>query len=337
MTIHPSDPGAPRAPVPHGGDLEGARQRFPDAPEPLIDLSTGINPVPYPVEPGPAEEFARLPATAALAALQAVAAAAYGADDPAMVVAAPGTQLLINLLPRVLPQPSIAVLGPTYAEHAPAWRDAGTAVHEVTGFDALERHGAVLLCNPNNPDGRRAEPDVLLRLAVRLLVVDEAFAEFDPGLSLVPRLRDGIVVLRSFGKAYGLAGLRLGFAVATPPTAALIRRALGPWAVGGTALRVGRAALADRAWLDASGARLRADAARLDGLLQGAGCLVTGGTPLFRFVQAPDAAGLAVHLGRRGILVRSFADRPGRLRFGLPGPGHWDRLEDAVRGYGHRG
>ena len=138
-------------------------------------------------------------------------------------------------------------------------------------------------------------------------------------------------MLRSFGKAYGLAGLRLGFALAAPALAARIRTALGPWAVSGPALRTGAAALADTAWRDEAGQRLRADSAALDALLHSAGLTVIGGTTLFRLVDTPDAAGWASRLGRAGILVRSFADAPARLRFGLPGtPAEWEQLALAL-------
>ncbi|MFC7608038.1 aminotransferase class I/II-fold pyridoxal phosphate-dependent enzyme [Teichococcus aestuarii] len=243
----------------HGGRLGAARRQFPGAPEPFLDLSTGINPIPWPVPPLPPEAFTRLPEPEAEAALRAVAAAAYGAADPAMVAAAPGTQLLIQLLPRLFPQPALRVLSPTYAEHAACWRAAGTAVAEVASFAALDGPadgpGAALLCNPNNPDGRRYAPEELRALADRmaarggLLVVDEAFAELEPdtpgAAALLPH--PALILLRSFGKSHGPAGVRLGFALAAPERAAAIRAALGPWAVSGPALAIGRAALADTA------------------------------------------------------------------------------------------
>ncbi len=284
--------------------------------------------MPYPFAPPRPESFTRLPEPAALRELQTIAARAYGVADPAMVVAAPGTQLLISLLPRVLPQASVSVLGPTYAEHARSWRQAGAAVREVRRVEELG--AAAVLCNPNNPDGAGVPPAVLLALAERnrLLVIDEAFSDFG-GAGFAPRLRhSGVVVLRSFGKAFGLAGLRLGFALAMPRTAATIRDAVGPWAVGGPALAVGCEALADSGWLARTGTRLQRDAAALDAALAAAGCRVVGGTRLFRLAQAP--AGLFERLGRAGIFVRRFDDRPGYLRFGIPRPDQWPRLRAAL-------
>ena len=202
----------------------------------------------------------------------------------------------------------------------------------------------MVVCNPNNPDGHRTSAQDLLALAKQqaarngLLIVDEAFADFEATDSLAPHLPlPGVIVLRSFGKAYGLAGLRLGFALASPGRAALIRTALGPWAVSGPALHIGAMALQDTAWHNAAAARLRADAAALDRLLARAGLHVLGGTVLFRLAEAADAAGWARRLGRAGILVRSFADAPARLRFGIPGdPAAWNRLAAAL-GVGQAG
>ena len=169
----------------HGGDLDEARRLFPQAPEPWIDLSTGINPIAYPVPALPASLFARLPSPADHRDLEAAAAEAYGAKDAAMVVAAPGTQVLISLLPHLRPRSRVAVLGPTYAEHAHSWRKAGHDVAEIASLDRLDGADVVVVVNPNNPDGRLLERETLLRLAEDLrsgggwLVVDEAFADFD--------------------------------------------------------------------------------------------------------------------------------------------------------------
>jgi cobalamin biosynthetic protein CobC len=322
----------------HGGSLLAARRLFPGAPEPIIDLSTGINPYPWTMPELSPEVFTRLPEPADVQALEEAAAAAYGAADPALVAAAPGTQILISLLPRLFPLRSVAVASPTYTEHAAAWRAAGARVTELPVPDGTEADGLVL-CNPNNPDGRRHAPELLLRRADRLaargglLVVDEAFADLEPEpLSLAPFLpHPAVIVLRSFGKTYGLAGLRLGFALAAPDRAAAIRAALGPWAVSGPALAAGPAALRDHAWRDTAAARLQADAARLDRLLTDAGLAVVGGTSLFRLAEGEHAPLLFQRLGRAGILVRRFPERPAWLRFGVPGSAEaWDRLRRAL-------
>ena len=190
-----------------------------------------------------------------------------------------------------------------------------------------------VLCNPNNPDGRRWPAEALLAIArkVGLLLVDEAFIDLEADVeSCVPRLSENvrILVLRSFGKPYGLAGLRVGFAFAAPTLAARLRPVLGPWPVSGAALAIAPPALLDGTWRRAAIARCPAEAGRLDAWLSHAGLRVLGGTTLFRLAETPDAAGWCERLGRAGILVRPFARAPDWLRFGLPGGGAaWDRLE----------
>ncbi|HEY4345519.1 MAG TPA: threonine-phosphate decarboxylase CobD [Parvibaculum sp.] len=323
----------------HGGRLTEARRLFPGAPNPFIDLSTGINPVAYPIPVLSAEVFARLPEPEALGGLQAAAASAYGAADAAMVVAAPGTQILIDLLPRLFARDAVTIWGPTYAEHEAAWRRAGAVVKVTTALEDIQGAHNVMLCNPNNPDGRRSSGEALAALADRLaehnglLIVDEAFVDFEEtALSVVPYLpKPNLVVLRSFGKSYGLAGLRLGFALAAPEVASFIRTALGPWAVSGPAIEIGGKALADAAWRELAVARLERDATRLDVLLRKAGFLIVGGTKLYRLVEHPKASGFFERLGRAGILVRRFAEQPHWLRFGIPGDvTQWARLQKAL-------
>ncbi len=318
--------------IAHGGGLIAARAQFPMAPEPWIDLSTGINPLPYPVPDLAPNAYRRLPESEEVQRLEAVAAQAYGVADPSMVVAAPGTQILISLLPHLLRLSRVAIVGSTYAEHASAWTAAGSAVSVVPGIAAIESGPGVVLCNPNNPDGRRFRDVELLALSERVgaLLVDEAFADFEgPGLSLAPMLPANAIVLRSFGKTYGLAGLRLGFAIAAPAVAQTIRAMLGPWAVSGAAVEIGTAALADSAWLNATRARLNGDVARLDGLLTAAGARIVGGTHLFRLAQTPAAQAIWERLGQAGILARRFEAEPSWLRFGIPGSA-WDRIEAAL-------
>lgn len=322
----------------HGGDIGRAQALFPAAPEPWIDLSTGINPIPYPLPELPLSLWQRLPGAAEEAALLATARAAYRVPAAAGIVAAPGTQILIELLPRLAAAGPVAVLGPTYAEHALSWRKAGMEVREAGTIAAAEAAASVVVVNPNNPDGRLLPKGELLTLAAHckdhggLLIVDEAFADFTPEASIVPELPPATLVLRSFGKSYGLAGLRLGFAIGAPEAVAVLRDALGPWAVAGPALHIGTLALADRDWLARAAAERRRDADRLDAMLAAHGKPV-GGTALFRLLGTPDAPALFAHLGRHGLYVRRFQDRPDRLRFGLPGDaGAWQRLEAALAG-----
>ncbi len=331
------DSAAALEPLAHGGELAAARRMFPGAPEPFIDLSTGINPHPYPVPALPAEIFARLPDRASIRALAAVAAQAYGAPSPEHVAPAPGTQILLPHVAALVPPGRAAILRTTYAEHARAAALAGHDVAEAAGREQLAQADLAIVVNPNNPDGRIVDKATLLGIAKELrlrdgiLVVDESFADVTPGTSLADAVdRDNIVVLRSFGKFYGLAGLRLGFALAAPDLISRIEAVLGPWAVAGPAIEIGKAALADDEWRQQTLQRLAADAQQLDILLARAGLAVAGGTSLYRLTRSPDAAEWFGRLGRAGILVRRFAEAPDWLRFGLPADENaWQRLADA--------
>mgnify|MGYP006242277905 FL=1 len=317
----------------HGGDLAQARAEFGGEPVDWIDLSTGINPWPHPVPELPAEVWTNLPQSDAEACLLAVARAAYGLPEAAGIVAAPGTQALIQLLPTMLPPCRVAVLGPTYGEHAPAWRASGHQVREVQ--EPVTDTDVLVLCSPNNPDGRLAD-FALLEWASerRLLVIDEAFADTVPDTSMMPMAgRQGVFILRSFGKFFGLAGLRLGFAAGDPALVAQAAARLGPWAVSGPALEIGAMALRDTAWQEATRKRLQQCADRLDEVLSNARLSVVGGTPLFRLVETSGPAAIwHERLARSHIWTRPFPAHPHWLRFGLPGPVEaWQRLESALR------
>ena len=333
------------AAVDHGGSLGRARALFPYAQLPFVDLSTGINPHSYPLFELPATILSRLPEAGHARELAEVAASAYGAPSPANVAAAPGTQILLPRVASLIAPGQALVLGPTYAEHARAAVIAGHAVTEVGAFEALAEADLAIVVNPNNPDGRIIERDRLLALAAGmrakggLLVVDEAFMDVGPRQhSLAGDVgQGGIVVLRSFGKFFGLAGLRLGFALSDTATVERLDTQFGPWAVAGPALEYGIRALADIGWQDAMRISLTEASARLDSLFGRFGIPVAGGTTLFRYISLPDAGALFSALGDRGILLRHFTDRPHVLRAGLPGSEvEWQRLESALAEWASR-
>jgi cobalamin biosynthetic protein CobC len=331
-------PSLSRFAQPHGGALSRAAAAYPDAAKPWVDLSTGINPYPWPwPEPVPLVDdtaLTRLPEPDAQAQLEAAATKAYGAQDPAMVVAAPGTQALISLLPLVVPARKAAILGPTYSEHAIAWGQRGRSVDVISDLGALQDHDVIVVVNPNNPDGRVHTPaDLITAMRGRgLLVIDEAFADLEGrGISAIPYIsQTDTIVLRSFGKTYGLAGLRLGFAVARIDIAQHIRQALGPWAVSGPALQIGTVALRDGGWMARMCGKMGAEASRLDGVLRRAGLEIVGGTRLFRLARTPDAATLFDRLCQFGILTRKFDEHPDLIRFGIPQDAALERLEAAL-------
>jgi cobalamin biosynthetic protein CobC len=329
----------PLAPLAHGGNLAAARAMFPNAIEPFIDLSTGINPNPYPVPEIPPDRFFRLPDEVSTEQLAAIAAQSYGAPSEDYVVPAPGTQILLPQVAMLVAPGRAAILGPTYAEHLRAAALAGHRANEVTDIDQLRSADLAVIVNPNNPDGRIVPKAELLDIARDLrrrdglLVIDEAFADVvSSETSLAGDIDCGnIVLLRSFGKFFGLAGLRLGFALAAPHLATRLKALLGPWAVSGPAVFVGAKALADSAWKTQMIGRLADAARRLDDLLAGSDLEIVGGTSLYRLTRSSGAQDLFNHLGHAGILVRRFADHPAWLRWGLPdSEAAWERLSAAL-------
>lgn len=314
-----------------------ARQ-FPHAERPWVDLSTGINPWAYPVPPSLPDDLTALPDEDRLQALHQIASSAYGAPGGEYVAACAGTQALIGVLPWLWPQSEIAIVEPTYAEHAACWQAAGASVRSVAHVEQLFSASAGVICTPNNPDGRVVERDTLRALADHMaarggvLVVDEAFADLHdaPGAaSLLPH--PALIVLRSFGKAYGLAGIRLGFALASCQRIARLRQVMGPWPVSGQALRVGAAALDDTPWRAQMRQATGQAAGRMDHVLRDAGMEIVGGTTLFRLARTPKAAEIFQRLGQKGIMVRSFSSQPTWLRFGLPrDEEQWRRLMAAL-------
>ncbi|MEM6557761.1 MAG: threonine-phosphate decarboxylase CobD [Pseudomonadota bacterium] len=309
----------------HGGALDVMRRQFPDARLPWIDLSTGVNPWPYePLRFEPAG-LTRLPLRSDDDACRAAMAAAWGAAS-ASILLAPGSELLIRLLPSLIRAQRVAILSPTYADHAHAWRDSGAEITETDdplGFaDAAD---VVLVCNPNNPDGRVFAPEALREAHSHLsrrggwLVIDEAYADLDPGLSLAADGgADGLILLRSFGKFFGLPGLRLGALIAPDAIRQAMADRLGVWPVSGVALDIGARAYLDLNWQATNRTRLRLARQRLDDLWTRAGQKMTGGTSLFGFTRVENANAAWRTLAQQGVYVRRFNWSSKHLRIGLP-------------------
>lgn len=333
MSSRPEHP----ALLPHGGRPRAAAARYGIALDRWLDLSTGINPDGWPVPAIPAASWARLPEDD-----DGLDQAAQSYFEAEHVLPVAGSQAAIQALPRLRSPSRVAVLDPGYAEHAHAWRRAG---HEVTGVaaerldEAVQGSDVLLLIHPNNPTGARFPVGQLLdwhaRLAARggWLAVDEAFMDVTPEHSLCRHsARPGLIVLRSLGKFFGLAGARVGFVCAQASLLASLRSVLGPWSVSAPARWVAGAALADRAWQDAARRRLGTGSARLQTLLARHGLDPDGGCALFQWVRTPGAHALHEALARRGVLTRLFVESSS-LRFGLPGDeADWARLEATLSG-----
>lgn len=319
----------------HGGDLTAATAVFGTSEMGWLDVSTGINPIPYPVDPEMALNWGRLPTDGDVSKLITAARDYYGVPKSAEIVAAPGTQSVIQWLPRLRKLSTVNIVGPTYGEHAHCWRANGHRVQEVT---EIKQADVVVVVNPNNPTGRRFDPELLQSIAQHQaandgwLIIDEAFADVAPRVSSIEYAgTPGLIILKSIGKFFGLAGARAGFAIADKDITSELGAALGPWAVSGPSIAAATSALLDFEWQDDALSRMERDADRLDGLLTTAGLKVVGGTPLFRLVETSDAAIVKQKLGGKGVLVRSFEDHPNWLRFGLPGKqSDWQRLEAAL-------
>lgn len=304
----------------HGGGVDAAVRAFGGARGDWLDLSTGINPCPYPVAGLSPQVWTALPDEAAFADLEAAARRFWQVPEGAAVLAAPGASALIARMPVLAVSGQVGIAAPTYNEHARAFHAAGW---QVVGGAAPVR----VLVHPNNPDGRLwAASDF-----ADLTIVDESFCDVMPGASLIAHAnRPGVILLKSFGKFWGLAGVRLGFAIGDPVLIGKLAQGLGPWAVSGPALEIGARALRDLPWAQATRARLSQDAARLDALV---GTPLVGGTNLFRLYDVGKAQALQTRLAQARIWTRIFPYSTRWLRLGLPGTeSDWARLAAALAG-----
>jgi cobalamin biosynthetic protein CobC len=317
----------------HGGGLRAARERFGTGDLPWIDLSTGINPHAWPVPLQP-YDWTRLPDEQDLLALEVAAAAVFGVD-PACACAVPGTEIGLRLMDGLIAGPSYHLV-PSYRTH----REMLGQSEPLTHPRLADANGATLiLANPNNPDGHIFARDALEDLMARRgrngwLLVDEAFADAGQALSIADRVAGDqrLIVFRSFGKFFGLAGVRLGFVLGPPPFLEQVRQKLGAWPLSTAPIAIGAAAYRDHRWIEAMRKRLAAEAAALDAVLRPSGLRPMGACPLYRLVETDDACALFERLARQGILTRPFADNPHWLRIGLPADdAALARLEHAIR------
>ncbi|MGX9865500.1 threonine-phosphate decarboxylase CobD [Pseudomonas moraviensis] len=322
----------------HGGRLRKAALDYGIAEADWLDLSSGLAPWPFAIPEIPLRAWARLPETDD--GLEQAACDYYGA---AQVLPVAGSQMAIQLLPRLRRAGKVGVLSPCYAEHAEAWRRSGYIVREVLEQEVeffLDSLDVLVVVNPNNPTGLSLTPARLLDWHARLaqrggwLVVDEAFMDNTPQLSLAPYAHQvGLVVLRSFGKFFGLAGVRLGFVLAERKLLKLLAEQVGPWAVSGPTRVLGAACLQDTEGHTRQ--RIRSDQAseRLAALLTRCGFAPQGGCALFQWLITEQAEALHEFLARRGILLRLFT-HSSSVRFGLPADAAQElRLEQALQAF----
>jgi cobalamin biosynthetic protein CobC len=319
----------------HGGRLRKAAHDYGIDEADWLDLSSGLAPWPFPVPDIPLRAWARLPETD-----DGLEQAACDYYDTLQALPVAGSQMAIQLLPRLRRAGKVGVLSPCYAEHAEAWRRNGYIVREVLEQEVdffVDSLDVLVVVNPNNPTGLNLTPARLLdwhsRLAPRggWLVVDEAFMDNTPHLSVAPFAHQvGLIVLRSFGKFFGLAGVRLGFVLAERRLLKLLAEQVGPWAVSGPTRVLGQACLRDTEGHTRQRVRAEEASARLATLLTQYGFEPQGGCALFQWLISERAELLHDFMARRGILLRLFIHNSS-LRFGLPGDeADWARLESAL-------
>lgn len=302
----------------HGGGLDAAVATYGGAKTDWLDLSTGINPVSYPVGDIAADAWTALPDQGAMDRLLAAARAFWNVPDTAEIVAANGASAIIAAMPHIWAGSRALIPAPTYNEHAAAFTANGWSVSPDGAGDVS------VLVHPNNPDGRMWE----VAQHPRPVIIDESFCDIAPDRSHVAiAAHPNTVVLKSFGKFWGLAGARLGFAICAPDVAQRLRDQLGPWAVAGPTLDIGAQALTDTAWARATRDRLATDAKRLDHLV---GWTLIGGTDLFRTYDVPDAAALQQKLAHNHVWSRIFPYSKTWIRLGLPAPNQWDHFKAAL-------
>ena len=313
----------------HGGALEAAKRHFGAGAEPWIDLSTGINPKAWPGTAGLSIDWRRLPEPDSLRQLETAAAVHFGVD-PQHVCAVPGTETGLRLAGCLIGGPARHV--------APSYRTHGEMIAGSRAIEWIATGGSsetLILSNPNNPDGRwldREQMRALLEARAHhgWLLVDEAFADSDPAISVASLVSETrrLLVFRSFGKFFGLAGVRLGFVIGPSHVLAPLREQLGAWPLSTAAIAIGTAAYRDRPWIAATRERLDHEAARLDAVLVRCGHQPIGRCPLFRLIETDEAPQLFDRLARAAILTRPFEPDRRWLRIGLPpDQAALDRLE----------
>ena len=304
----------------HGGGIDAAIATYGGTRADWLDLSTGINPVPYPIPQLAHDAWTALPDSGAFAQIEAQARHFWNVPSDAACLVAPGASAIIARIPSLAAAGQVHIPSPTYNEHGASFRDAGWT-QDAAANDAM------VVVHPNNPDGRLWTAD---EVTGSLRIIDESFADIIPDASLIQLASEpGTLNLKSFGKFWGLAGLRLGFAFGDPALIAKLSAALGPWQVSGPALQIGAEALSDFGWADQTRARLAKDAKRLDALLEAQGAITWGGTDLFRLYEIDDAQAMQAKLAKSKIWCRTFPYADNWLRLGLPAPDRWAQLEAA--------
>lgn len=312
------------APIAHGGALSEAIAKYGGTASEWLDLSTGISPFSLPLPEIPMESWRRLPEQSEVRRVCELAMRHYGGS--VVPIAVPGTQAAIQLLPFLTPNASeVAIVSPTYGEYERAYRRMDMTVDPIDALDGatVTRASVAVLANPNNPDGRETPRDDIFGFVRaqrhRLVIIDEAFADMRQDLTMVGAagMEPNLVVMRSFGKFFGLAGLRLGFVFAEPALAKILSDRLGPWAVSGPALAIAAHAFSRLDLINELRNKLDKAHAMTRSALKMASARIVGETALFFYCDVGDGAAVRDLLASHKLLVRAFDHSPSRIRIGL--------------------
>jgi len=295
----------------HGGGLDVAIEHYGGSKLDWLDLSTGINPNPYPIPAIPEHFWYVLPDNQPTQALLDAARTLWQVPNGCEIVPASGVSAIIAMLPLLAKSENVSILGPTYNEFAASFRDHGRTVTDQAPVQVR--------VHPNNPDGQFYSENSITENHQTLTIIDESFCDLYPDKSLIHLARQpDYIVLKGTGKFWGLAGMRLGFAITTPAIAAKLRQLLGPWNISGPAQFIGAKALADTDWITQARNDLQKMTQQLDDVLHQNALTVLGGTDLFRLASCDDATRLQDHLCKHHILTRIFPYSKNWIRFGLP-------------------
>ncbi|MGB0495833.1 MAG: threonine-phosphate decarboxylase CobD [Kangiellaceae bacterium] len=328
----------------HGGQLQKQAKKYNIPAENWLDLSTGISPYSYPVQTIPSSMWRRLPefSDSLLKAVKQY----YGSSK---FVACAGSQAAIQAIPQVWKQVlKFSATRPAkiwlpkvgYKEHQKHWISNGFSIThyvELPNASDLEENSVVVVINPNNPSGAVYDSKILLELANTLakknglLIIDEAFIDSNLSLSIATKASHfkNLIILRSIGKFFGLAGIRLGFAFANDTWLKQLKVKLGEWPISGPSLYIAEKALSDSSWQSAQRFRLDKQSMALHSLLRRVFNLNSKGCNLFRTINLANATEIFESLCKQAVYVRLTDDKKS-LRFGIPDSDGFFRLEKAL-------
>ena len=318
----------------HGGDLDKAINCYGGEKYQWIDLSTGINPEPYPIPRLEISDWKNLPTLTEIQSLEKIIKSKLQTSSEIVLV--PGAQSAINFLPFLLKKKKVKILSPTYNEYQFCFQNAGWDVHFCKKFNQLFDSEVVIIVNPNNPDGKIYDVKDLIKLSksVEQLIVDESFIDSSLCKSVISGIdsdTSNIIVIRSFGKFFGLAGMRLGFIISNSKINKKFKNSLGPWPISKMAIKIASKAFQDETWIKKTKIKLVATVKLMDRLMDVVNWKTIGGTNLFRLYSTPNSDLAQKLLAEQYIWSRKFSYSKKWLRLGIPSNEDFRKLEKTIK------